>query len=188
MERQIASDYCVYKHIVPDGRYYIGLTSNITNRWEHSGTHYKRVKLFYSCIEEYGWDNIKHIILHDNLTLIEAQELERKYITEAKSAGVSLNKNNGGSPGSRQKRGVEARKRLSEGHRGLHYKRSSPTSIRKDSKWQLIPVEIYKDGQLVRKFNNIHQAAREFGITRWSLMRSIRSGRPTKGGYLIVKI
>lgn len=188
MEKQEASDYCVYKHIVPDGRYYIGLTSNITNRWEHGGTHYKRVKLFYSCIEEYGWDNIKHIILHDNLTLIEAQELERKYITEAQSAGVSLNKNNGGSPGSRQKRGVEARKRLSEGHRGLHYKRSSPTSIRKDSKWQLVPVEIYKDGQLVGKFNNIHQAAREFGITRWSLMRSIRSGRPTKSGYLIVKI
>lgn len=188
MGKKVASDYCVYKHLVPDGRYYIGLTSNITERWRNNGVHYKKTKLFYPCIEEYGWDNIKHLVLYSNLTKKEAQGLERKYIKEAMSAGLSLNINNGGSTGSRQKRSIEARRRISKGLQGRRYVRSIATTVREDSKWQFVPIEIYKDGQLVGKFSNLHQAARESGITRWSLMRSIRSGRPTKDRYLIVKI
>lgn len=187
MGKQNTSDYCVYKHIAPDGRYYIGLSSNISLRWGSSGSHYKDAKLFYSCIEEYGWNNIMHIVLHSNLTLPEAQELERKYIQEAKDAGISLNRNSGGSHGSRQKRSTETRKRIGNAHRGLRYTRSKNLVLKEDSKWHFVPIEIYKDGKLVGKFDNLHQAAREFGITRWSLMRSIRSGKPTRTGYLIIK-
>lgn len=169
MEKQNTSNHCVYKHLVPDGRYYIGMTSHLLSRWEYKGLHYKNTKLFYHCIKEYGWDNIEHIVLHSNLSLAEAKELERKYIKEAKEAGVSLNQNNGGTPGSRKRR----RKSL---------------NLKEDSEWHFVPVEIYKDSKLVGSCDSLHEAAREFGITRWSLMRSIRSGRPTKGGYLIIKI
>lgn len=160
--------HCVYKHIVPDGRYYIGLTSNLMSRWAHSGLHYKNTKLFYPCIKKYGWDNIEHVVLHSNLSLAEAQELERKYIKEAKDAGVSLNQNNGGTPGSITRR-------------------SKTCNPKEDSIWHFVPIKIYKNGQFVGKYDSLHQAARESGITRRSMQRSIRSGRPTKGGYLIIK-
>lgn len=169
MERQNTSNHCVYKHLLPDGRYYIGLTSNLSSRWEHKGLHYKNTKLFYPCIKEYGWDNIEHIVLHSNLTLTEAQELERKYIKEAKDAGVSLNLNNGGTPGSRKRT-------------------SKVWNLKEDSKWHFVPIKIYKDGQFIGEYDSLHQAARELGITRWSMQRSIRRGLPTRTGYLVVKI
>lgn len=168
MEKQNTSSHCVYKHLVPDGRYYIGITSNILSRWAHNGLHYKNSKLFYPCIKEYGWDNIDHIVLHRNLTLSEAQELEKKYIKEAKDAGVSLNQNNGGTPGSRKRQ-------------------SKIWNLKEDSKWRFVPVEIYKGGHLVGNFSSLHQAARELMEPRKSLQRSIQNKKPTKRGYLVIK-
>ena len=169
MERQNASNHCVYKHLVPDGRYYIGLTSNLSSRWAHSGLHYKNTKLFYPCIKKYGWDNIEHIVLHSNLSLAEAQDLERKYIKEAKDAGVSLNQNNGGTPGSITRR-------------------SKTCNPKEDSIWHFVPIRVYKNGEFVGDFESLHQASRDLGIPRRSLQRILKDGTQMRNGYSVKKM
>lgn len=71
--------YCVYKHTLPNQKVYIGQTCDIGHRWRASS--YKGNCLFYRAIQKYGWENITHEILEANLTLEEANEREKYYIT-----------------------------------------------------------------------------------------------------------
>lgn len=77
--------WCVYMHIFPNGKKYIGITSrNPSNRWGYMGKKYEG-QMVYRAIQKYGWDNIEHKILYENLTKSEAckteQELIAKYHT-----------------------------------------------------------------------------------------------------------
>jgi group I intron endonuclease len=56
--------YTVYMHECPDGKKYIGLTTKEPEtRFGKNGILYKKNKRFYTAIQEFGWDNFKHIIL-----------------------------------------------------------------------------------------------------------------------------
>lgn len=88
--------YCVYKHTLPDGRYYIGATYRGTKRWGKDGCHYKSSKIFFPLIQLIGWENIKHEILFSNLSSKEAREKEQELIEAAQKVGLSLNIVNGG--------------------------------------------------------------------------------------------
>ena len=73
--------WCVYCHITPNNKKYIGITSlKPEHRWNH-GRGYRTQKVFYRAIKKYGWDNIKHIILLDNLTYEQASRYEQYFIT-----------------------------------------------------------------------------------------------------------
>ena len=77
--------YKVYKHTVPNGKIYIGITSlEVNNRWRN-GKGYKNSLLFYRAINKYGWENIKHEILYKDLTKEEAEQKEIILIKEYKS-------------------------------------------------------------------------------------------------------
>lgn len=74
--------FCVYMHKFPNGKMYIGITSKVPkNRWQN-GTGYdkKHQSAMYNAIQKYGWDNIEHIILFENLTEQEAKEKEIELI------------------------------------------------------------------------------------------------------------
>lgn len=74
--------YSVYMHECPNGKKYIGITKkNPKERWKN-GRAYKNNKHFTAAVNKYGWDNIKHIILHSGLSLEEACEYEEKYIRQ----------------------------------------------------------------------------------------------------------
>lgn len=83
MEKQ--NTYNVYKHILPNGKVYIGITKNIKSRFYGKGSSYKNCVLFYRAINKYGWDNIKTEILLSNLTQCQAEEKEIEYISKYKS-------------------------------------------------------------------------------------------------------
>ena len=69
--------YTVYKHISPSNKVYIGITSiDPKQRW-NSGYGYKSNRHFTSAIKKYGWENIKHDILFENLTEEEAKLMEK---------------------------------------------------------------------------------------------------------------
>ena len=77
--------YLVYKHTTPSGKVYIGITKQTAEgRWKN-GLGYQSSPHFWSAIKKYGWDNIKHEILHDDLTEEEACEYEKRYIAECRS-------------------------------------------------------------------------------------------------------
>ena len=81
----ITNPYCVYKHVSPDGRVYIGITrNNPIKRWQ-GGTGYKGNSYFTRAINKYGWGNFKHIIIADGLTEESAKKMEIKLIADYKS-------------------------------------------------------------------------------------------------------
>lgn len=76
--------FCVYRHIFPNGKSYIGITSKKPNqRWEN-GKGYSKTgqNAIYNAIRKYGWENIKHEILFNNLTFEEARNKERELIVK----------------------------------------------------------------------------------------------------------
>jgi group I intron endonuclease len=113
--------YCVYKHTAPNGKIYIGLTCKKPSyRWQ-SGNGYKDNEYFWRAIQKYGWDNIKHEILFNNLTKQEACKKEIELIAQYKSNNneYGYNLSSGGEFGSiGVKRSEEEKRRLSEFHRG----------------------------------------------------------------------
>lgn len=80
------NDYKLYLHkLKKDNRVYIGITKQkLKKRWQN-GLGYVRSIYFYNAILKYGWDNFEHILLYENLTKEEAEELEKEYIKLYKS-------------------------------------------------------------------------------------------------------
>lgn len=77
--------FTVYKHICPNGKVYIGITSKpLKERWQN-GKAYKSNAHFWNAITKYGWDNIKHEILFEGLTKEEAEQKEIALIAQHKS-------------------------------------------------------------------------------------------------------
>ena len=91
-------NYYVYMHYFPDKKSYIGLTrQKPEDRWSN-GSGYKKQPV-YSAIKKFGWENIEHIILQENLTFNEAQELEKYYINKYDSINNGYNIGKGGGLG-----------------------------------------------------------------------------------------
>lgn len=71
----------LYLHTAPNGKRYYGITKRDANkRWGKNGNGYKKNEHFWNAIKLYGWSNIKHEVLFDNLTEHEAKELEQYMI------------------------------------------------------------------------------------------------------------
>ena len=77
--------YTVYKHTAPNGKIYIGITSQKPNKRWQSGNGYKHNKYIFRAIQKYGWNNIKHEILAEQLSVEEAEKMEKQLIIEYKT-------------------------------------------------------------------------------------------------------
>lgn len=80
------NNYCVYKHISPVSKIYIGITNQNPpyKRWK-DGKDYIHNSYFTNAIQKYGWKNFKHEILFENLSAEEASEKEIELINQFKS-------------------------------------------------------------------------------------------------------
>lgn len=77
----MADSFCVYEHVFPNGKRYIGISSNAEKRWRN-GKGYETQQKVARAIKKYGWDNIEHNIIVDNVTKGQAETLERYLIAE----------------------------------------------------------------------------------------------------------
>ena len=116
--------YLIYKHTVPNGKVYIGLTARTAReRWKN-GNGYKHNPHFTSAIEKYGWENIKHEILFENLSKEEAcqKEIELIKIYNATNREFGYNQSTGGEYASGHhtvsKKMLEANRRIGLQRRG----------------------------------------------------------------------
>ena len=73
-------EWTVYIHTAPNGKKYVGITSQKPEaRWGH-GSKYKKNKHFYNAIKKYGWDNFEHKILCSGLNVAQAGCIEQTFI------------------------------------------------------------------------------------------------------------
>jgi group I intron endonuclease len=147
--------YSVYKHTSPDGKIYIGCTSQRPERrWDNGNGYKHNHKTFFHDIEKIGWDNFTHEIVASDLSESEGFALEteliRKYNTVNPKYGYNKSIGGKGPVGcvhdeefrrkrSEATRGVnnpmygkpcegERRRKISEAHKGM---RHTPESIEK---------------------------------------------------------
>lgn len=141
-------NYCIYVHIAPNGKMYIGTTGMILKeRWNH-GRGYKRCPLFNKAITQYGWDNFQHIVLIEGLNRDVAYECEKalvaKYHTNHPDYGYNLSGGGKGSNG--YKHTEEQRKRQSEISKGRKLSEEAKRKIGENSRRALtgrhLPEEV----------------------------------------------
>lgn len=115
------SKYCVYKHTSPNGKVYIGITSqNPIRRWKN-GFGYKTQTCFYNAIKKYGWDNIKHEILFSDLSKEEAELKEIDLIVEYRSNNFRFGYNIKKGGNCFSDFSIETRMKISENRKGKCY-------------------------------------------------------------------
>ena len=77
--------YTVYMHKTPNNKYYVGITKqSVECRWKNS-LGYASQKLFWRAIQKYGWENIEHIIVAENLSHDDACKMEIELIAKYQS-------------------------------------------------------------------------------------------------------
>lgn len=106
----------LYIHTSPNGKKYIGITSQLPKKRWANGKGYNNNKYFTRAINKYGWNNFSHEIIYDNMTSEEAKnkekELIEKYDTTNSDKGYNLTRGGDGTTG--HKVSEKTRKILSE--------------------------------------------------------------------------
>lgn len=114
------SEYKVYCYLSPSGKRYIGQTkTSLAQRAGPGSKNYEGCVIFWNAILKHGWDNMTSIILADNLSKEEADELEQKYIKEFNTLDIRFgyNMKTGGHHAPPAAGGYWAGKTLSEEHK-----------------------------------------------------------------------
>lgn len=143
--------YKVYKHTCPNGKVYVGITSqaNINRRWQN-GVGYRNNVLFYRAIQKYGWDKIKHEILFEGLAKKSAEKIEIQLIKEYRSniPEYGYNIENGGNcTGTHSE---ETKRKISEsqmGEKNHAYGKPSPLRGRKHTQEHILKNRLSHIGQ-----------------------------------------
>ena len=185
MSSQLSTnDYKVYKHTCPNGKVYIGITHrNPLTRWA-GGFGYETQAYFWRAIVKYGWINIQHEILYDNLSEEEAKEIEIRLIKEYNSQDINCGYNidlgydHLQSKESRKKR-AEAKigKKWSERRRVAHLKYVEHHVGRTVYKYD-------KEGNLLDTFKNVSLAARDAGVPTETLRNYLHQYVPKSWKYV----
>lgn len=196
----IYKPYKIYLHLFPCNGVYVGQTKQKPEqRWLHG---YKNNPLMLNAIYKYGWENVKHIILFDNLdeetaTIYETGLIKafRKYKCYNISDGGKTPK---GFKYKRKPFTEEHKRKLSEIHKGKPSKRKGiPLSnITKQkiseslkgtiSKKRKPVLQYTKDGQFVAEYPSVVEAAKQTGICHSSICCAItgKRGYTHAGGYV----
>lgn len=126
--------FTLYVHITPNNKKYFGITkTTVQNRWGINGSGYSNQKLFWRAIQKYGWDNIEHIILAENLSKEWACQLERDLIWKYQSNNSKYGYNIaiGGNGPFGVTRSADTREKLRQANLGHHHTEKTKEKIRK---------------------------------------------------------
>ena len=160
--------YCVYRHVAPNGKMYVGITrQEPKSRWAN-GMGYCKQPLFFNAINKYGWDNFKHEILLSELDVDNASLAEQLFIAywKTNSREYGYNCRDGGieysghSKETKQKMSEaqcgeknhrhgktyshteETKYKISESHKGYHHTDETKRKMSESHKGKVITQEI----------------------------------------------
>lgn len=135
-QKEEMKNYSVYKHIAPDGRVYIGITSQKPEaRWQ-GGNGYKNNSYFTRAIKKYGWENFNHEILAENLTEDDAKAMEIGLISfyKANERKHGFNISSGGESKKGTKISEWQKQRISEASKGRKVSQETREKLSRASK------------------------------------------------------
>lgn len=114
--------FTIYLHEFPNGKRYVGMTSQSPERRWRKGEGYKSQPYLYREILKYGWDNIKHTVLAEVNEKAEAEKLERSYILKynSNSSDYGYNIESGGEKAKGYKLRQETRDKMSASRKGAN--------------------------------------------------------------------
>ena len=161
--------YCVYKHTFPNGKVYIGITCmKPEHRWKKNGKGYLEKKndnycqpLMAYAVLKYGWKNVKHEILFENLTKEEAEQKEIELISYYKSnqKEYGYNISNGGNCiGTHSD---ESKKKMSKSRKGRIFSEEHKKKISEANRKRWTPELSKAVGEKVREKAKGRKAAKE---------------------------
>ena len=171
--------YCVYKHISPSGKVYIGITSNDPRRRWNSGHGYRQCKGFWNAIQKYGWSNIAHEILYTGLTKSEAERIEKELIEKYRSTDSRFGYNI--LPGGDATQGVPAWNKGLPKELQPHYGKAQPIEVREKIAKTLSKAIVCVETNIV--YDSAQQASKELGVQFSNISRCLHGGSHTAGGY-----
>lgn len=147
--------WILYRHTSPSDKVYIGITSrrNPNLRW-NNGRGYTACRYFYNAIIKYGWDNIRHEVLFDNLEEDTAKRLEIELIRHYKNLGISYNITSGGE-GRKAPLSEEHKKKLSSSHIGKRLSKEWKDKIGKAHKGKIVSQETKDKMSAIMKSKHI---------------------------------
>lgn len=185
--------YKLYRHILRKeiseyefDKYYYGITSYkyVTTRWNR-GDGYIHNNSFYKDILKFKWDNFEHEVLFNNLTLEEAESLERMYIAlyDTMNPKHGYNKQTGGikydvHPDTRKKFS-DSKKGKNNPMYGKPHSKEHNEKISKNSKNKIKVINL-DTGEI---FNSIKEASEKYNCNRETISAVCRGRGKTAGGY-----
>lgn len=164
--------WTVYIHTAPNGKVYVGTTSMLPReRWKY-GHGYADNKEFFSDIRKFGWKNILHEIVAEQLTEEQAYSLEQKLISEYKSNNQRYGYNKAvggyGTTGFYPTDGT--RRKMSESHKGIQNHCS-------------ITYQINRNGVVVAIYPSVKEASETTGVNYKSIVNCCSGVTKQAGGY-----
>ena len=155
--------YTVYVHKTPNGKLYIGITKQSCNiRW-NSGKNYKSGR-FKSAIKKYGWDNIEHIVLLENLSEEIAYECEKylisKYNTTDKRYGYNTSIGGDVIWNTGKLMSQEFRQKCREANLGKHHSEETKLKIGEGNKGKYVSNETRKKLSEINKGRILSEESR----------------------------
>ena len=150
--------FTVYMHITPSNKRYIGITSkDLEERFGSNGCLYRN-QIFGRAINKYGWDNIEHIVVAENLSKEEAKKLEIELITKYDTTNpkYGYNRSIGGDIPVilGQHHSEETKKKISDSNKGKEISLSTRKQI-SDSVKSLWQTDEYREKQNNRVVSDI---------------------------------
>ena len=185
--------YSVYKHTFPNDKIYIGITGkNPIYRW-NNGNGYKNTSPFmYNAIRKFGWENIRHEILFENLTQKEAENKEIELIAFYKSCDKNFGYNlkSGGNCG---KHCQLTKEKISKHCKGKILSQETKNKISKSRKqlyrygmpnqWKPI-VQLDKQLNKIKDYSSMTEASISLNIKLPNISACCNGKRKTAGGYI----
>lgn len=203
--------YVVYRHLFPNGKSYIGITSArpCYRRWKH-GEGYRNQRKVYNAIKKFGWGNISHEIIANNLTLDEANRMEQELIAKYDSINEGYNITIGGGGCNGFHHSDETKRKISDANKGKSHGKGDSSRLIKwvstHGAWnrgkELSPehrqklVERSKSQRKVivaydpitnevrLRFTSCEEASNALGVAATTIARCARGGRKTSAGYV----
>ena len=200
--------YSVYKHTCPNSKVYIGITRcRVNDRWKN-GLGYE-YQVFGRAVRKYGWENITHEVLYENLTEEEAKKLEIELIEkfDSKNPEHGYNRTDGGDGVHGYEYPDEVREKMSQSakrmwddpemreHLTQHLREISkanvgrkldPEVVKKRTEQLSIKVDQYsRTGEYIQTFNSLMDAARSIGKdTNAAIVACCKGKRKSYFGFI----